>query len=127
MECQRRDGPESDHDHSQIRSPGRRSDREEDQVGVLARREGAEQGVDGAPAVGLELEEEEEESFDQPSSEVAGDHDQGRGPRGRLDAHTPCVPPEGRVHEIETVIEEIMQDKISIDYEGSSLEPPSDS
>ncbi len=27
---------------------------------------------------------------------------------------------------IEIVIEEIMQDKISIDYEGSGLEPPSD-
>ncbi len=43
-----------------------------------------------------------------------------------LQGARPLVDATGKT-QIETVIEEIMQDKISIDYEGSSLEPPSDS
>ena len=42
-----------------------------------------------------------------------------------LQGARPQVDATGKT-QIEIVIEEIMQDKISIDYEGSSLEPPSD-
>ena len=43
-----------------------------------------------------------------------------------LQGARPQVDATGKT-QIEIVIAEIMQDKISIDYEGSSLEPPSDS
>lgn len=43
-----------------------------------------------------------------------------------LQGARPQVDATGKT-QIEIVIEEIMQDKISIDYEGSSLEPPSKS
>ena len=42
-----------------------------------------------------------------------------------LQGARPQVDATGKT-QIEIVIEEIMQDKISIDYEGSILEPPSD-
>ncbi len=42
-----------------------------------------------------------------------------------LQGARPQVDATGKT-QIEIVIDEIMQDKISIDYEGSSLEPPSD-
>lgn len=42
-----------------------------------------------------------------------------------LQGARPQVDATGKT-QIEIVIEEIMQDKISIDYEGSSLEPPSE-
>ncbi len=43
-----------------------------------------------------------------------------------LQGARPQVDATGKT-QIEIVIDEIMQDKISIDYEGSSLEPPSNS
>src|SRR5262249_23098451 len=106
--------PDSDHIDSDIGTPGQRGDGEDCQIGIAARGDQAQAAVEALPDMHVELEPQLEPAFLESLQDVTGDDHL---ERYRIlwqrepgwQAHNPRPPPEGRMQQVDRVIEYVTE------------------